>query len=160
MRTKIFLTTVISLTMSFGMFGIAGADPDGSQRLRGLGGRVFEVQVFDPDGNFLMPNCYTFYPDGTWDDPEFPELGAWNQDSNGARTSYSAAATALDFDIGDVGAPFLVTLQLDQTGTVTPARGKGVLQLEAYSVATIVEFGNLVVGEFVSVGYEVDECTL
>ena len=142
------------------MFATASADPSESQRLRGLGGRIFAVEVFDPDGTFLFPNCYTFYADGTWDDPGFPVLGTWSQNSTGAKTSYTAGATALEFDIGDPGTPFLVTLQLDQEGTVTPARGKGVLQLEAYSVATIVELGNLVVGEFVSVGHEVDECPL
>ena len=47
MRTKIkaFLTAVISLTLSFGLFGSAAANPDGSQRLRGLGDRVFLVEV-------------------------------------------------------------------------------------------------------------------
>ena len=82
-RTKAFFTAVISLVISLTMFATASADPD---------------------GNSLFPNCYTFYADGTWDDPGFPELGAWSQDSNGASTSYAAGATALDFDIGVPGA--------------------------------------------------------
>ena len=46
---------------------------------------------------------------------------------------------------------------------MTPAHGKGNLQLTAFSQAIFVDFmgeGDLVVGEFVSVGYEVDECPL
>ena len=143
-------TSVIASLGIIGLVETVGATPDGSQNLRGLGGRIFAVEVFDPaTGDFLFPNCYTFYPDGTWDDPGFPVLGVWNQDSNGAMTSYGAGATATDFDIADPGdPPFLITLVLEQRGTVTPAHGGGNLQLWAFSQAIIVEFGDLVVGEF------------
>lgn len=158
MRIRAFLTAVISLIINFGMVGSASADPDESQRLRGLGGRVFLVEVHDLYADVFFDNCYTFYADGTWDDPGFPVLGDWNQDSVGAKTSYFADALAEDFDIGIV-----VDLLLEQVGQVTPARGNGTLQLTAYSQAIFVDFmgeGDLVVGEFVSVGYEVDECPL
>ena len=157
MRTKAFLTAVISLTLSFGMFGSAAADPDGSQRLRGLGGRVFlvEVEVIAaedccglPPVGFIFANCYFFEVDGSWIDPAFPDPaspvpGTWVQHSTGAKTTYSA--------FSDVG------ILLWQDGTVTPARGSGVLQLEAYST---VFFGDFPLAKFRSVGEEVNECPL
>ena len=157
MRINAFSTTVISLTLSFGMFGSAAADPDGSQRLRGLGDRVFlvEVEVITaedccglPPVGFTFANCYFFEADGTWIDPAFPRPsspapGTWIQHSTGAATTYSA--------FSDVG------ILLWQEGAVTPARGKGVLQLEAYST---VFFGDFPLATFRSVGEEVDECPL
>jgi len=158
MNNKTLIAAVTGLIINLGIAGSASADPDESQRLRGLGGRVFLVEVHDLYEDVFFPNCYTFYADGTWDDPAFPVLGAWNQDSVGAKTSYTADALAEDFDIG-----ILVDLLLEQVGQVTPARGSGTLQLTAYSKAIFVDFmgeGDLVIGEFVSVGHEVDECPL
>ena len=150
MRINAFLTAVISLTLSFGMFGSAAADPDGSQRLRGLGDRVFlvEVEVITaedccglPPVGFTFENCYFFEADGTWIDPAFPRPsspvpGTWVQHSTGAKTTYSA---------------------FSDVGILLPARGRGVLQLEAYST---VFFGDFPLATFRSVGEEVDECPL
>jgi hypothetical protein len=95
-----------------------------------------------------FPNCYFFEADGTWVDPAFPRPenpvpGTWIQHSVGAKTDYTAFA--------EVG------ILLWQEGTVTPAQGRGVLQLEAH---TAVFFGDFALAEFVSVGSEVDECPL
>lgn len=152
MNKKAFLTAVIATIISFCIAGSAVAKPDGSQRLRGMEGRVFFVSVEvvssvlgdDLPVGTVFPNCYFFDADGVWFDPGFPALGSWQQDSNGAKTSYSAFAE-------DNG------LQLEQVGTATPAHGKGVLQLEAFSTLLIP---GLVLAEFVSVGAEVDECPL
>ena len=157
MRIKAFLAAVLSLTLSVSMFGSAAADPDGSQRLRGLGGRVFlvEVEVIAaedccdlPPVGFTFSNCYFFEADGSWIDPAFPDPaspvpGTWVQHSTGAKTTYSA--------FSDIG------ILLWQDGTVTPARGKGVLQLEAYST---VYFGDFPLAKFLSIGEEVNECPL
>ncbi len=158
MIRKTIIFAVIGTIISFGIAGSAFADPDDSQRLRGLGGRVFLVEVHDLINNLFFDNCYTFFADGAWDDPAFPVMGDWNQDSVGAKTSYTAEALAEDFDIG-----IIVDLLLEQVGRVTPAHGSGNLQLTAFSQAIFVEFmggEDLVVGEFVSVGYEVEECPL
>lgn len=163
MKSKVKLTITIALIATFGGVGIVetvGATPDGSQRLRGLGDRVFFVEVYDLFEGTSFDNCYFFLPDGTWIDPPFPAPGTWSQNSNGAKTSYVAGAIALDFDIGAPGNPFLVTLLLNQQGTVTPAGGKGTLQLWAFSQVIIPDFDIGVVGEFISVGYEVDECPI
>ena len=158
MIKKAAIILIAGTIIGLGIAGSASADPEESQRLRGMGGRVFLVEVHDLYADTYSDNCYTFYADGTWDDPLFPVLGSWNQDSVGAKTSYTADALAEDFDIGIV-----VDLLLEQVGQVTPARGNGNLQLTAFSQAIFVDFmgeGDLVVGEFVSVGYEVDECPL
>jgi hypothetical protein len=160
MRSKAYLATIAALIATIGVIGIVEtveATPDGSQRLRGLGGRIFLVEVevvFAEDGFGIPPvgsffsNCYFFEPDGTWLDPAFPRPGGavagdWMQHSNGTKTAYTASV--------DAG------VLLWQDGTVTPAKGKGVLQLEAF---TTVLFGDWVLGKFVSVGSEVDECPL
>ena len=155
MKKTTFFAAVLGVAVSLGIVGLAVADPDGSQRLRGLGDRVFlvEVEVVAsvleelPVGT-VFPNCYFFEADGTWVDPAFPNPetpvpGTWTQHSNGAKTTYSASA-----DAGIV---------LWQEGTVTPAKGGGVLQLEAFST---LWFGDFALAEFVSVGSEVDECPL
>lgn len=157
MRNKLYLIVIITLITAIGLVETVGATPDGSQRLRGLGGRVFlvEVEVVSaldccglPPVGFVFPNCYFFEPDGTWVDPAFPRPeavvpGNWIQHSNGTKTTYTASV-----DAGVV---------LIQDGTITPANGKGVLQLEAF---TTVWFGDFPLAEFVSVGSEVDECPL
>ena len=166
MRSKAYLTTIIALIATFGVIGVVetvGAAPDGSQHLRGLGGRVFLVEVHDLFEDVFFDNCYSFNADGIWNDPLFPALGSWNQDSNGAKTSYTGEALAEAINLGSEEMPFIVDLLIEQVGKVTPAKGKGTLQLTAFSQVFFVEFdggGDLLVGEFVSVGNEVDECPL
>ncbi len=129
-----------------------GAGPRESQRLRGLGGRVFAVHVeeLSPPGPGF-DNCYTFLADGTFVDPLFfgpPGVpGTWTQHSVGAATTYTATA---EFEIPD--GP---TITLVQEGTVTPARGRGVLQLEAN---TTVFVDGAPAADFLSRGQEVDDC--
>ena len=162
-KRNVLLKKLIAIFAIFGIVSAietAWATPEGSQNLRGLGGRVFFVEVQDLFAGTTFPNCYTFYSDGVWEDPPFPVLGTWSQDTNGAATTYSAGAVAEGLNIGTDDEPFLVTLVLEQRGSVTPARGRGNLQLWAFSQAIIVELGDLVVGEFISIGYEVDECPL
>lgn len=163
-RTRITSAVTVAIITTLGFIGgidTVGAVPDNSQRLRGLGERVFQVTVEVTKDDFgifelflgapvgtTFPNCYIFAPDANdvgnnWFESAFPTEGAWNQGSVGAKTSYSV--TNLDGFV--------------QLGQVTPARGKGVLQLEA--VSTIVDLGL----EFLSVGTEVhgreiDECPL
>ena len=128
------------------------ATPEGSQRLRGLGDRVFAVHVIELTGNigpWEFDNCYFFEADGTWIDPDFPDPsfivpGTWGQDSTGAKTSYGASA-----EFPDLG------YRLEQEGMVTPSHGKGTLQLEAYSTFFIEGQPFL---EFLSVGNEVEDC--
>lgn len=143
------LIVAISTLGVTGLVGTAGAAPDDSQRLRGLGDRVFHVTVevtVDVFGIFeglfgapvgtTFPNCYIFAaePDAdgnNWFESAFPTVGTWTQYSVGAATDYFV-------DLGD----------LMQEGRVTPARGKGVLQLEATT-------GIPGVLEFYSVGQEI-----
>jgi len=160
MRSKAHLTTFIALFATLGVTGLAetvGADPDGSQRLRGLGDRVFLVDV----DTFLFGevvdefvNCYFFESeldvDGNniWFEAGGTPLGTWEQHSTGASTSYSVEADippSEDFPDG---------LTLLQDGYISPARGKGVLQLMATS--RILEFGDFPL-YFVSEGAEIDE---
>jgi hypothetical protein len=155
MKNKQYLTLLIALVAALGISQTVVAAPDGSQRLRGLGDRVFlvEVEVVEsvlgdlPVGT-VFPNCYFFEADGTWIDPAFPRPespvpGTWMQHSVGAKTTYSAS-----IDVGII---------LSQDGTVTPAQGKGVLQLEAFST---LFFGDFALAKFVSIGSEVDVCPL
>ena len=155
MKNKLILTIIITLIVAIGFVETVGATPDGSQRLRGLGGRVFLVEV-EVVASFIeelpvgmvFPNCYFFEADGTWVDPAFPNPetpvpGTWTQHSNGTKTTYTASA-----EVGIV---------LYQEGMITPAKGAGVLQLEAFSS---VFFGDFSLADFVSVGSEVDECPL
>jgi len=154
-QNKANMTIALGLSAAIGIFGIVDtleASPEGSQRLRGLGDRVFAVHVTELTGNvgpWEFDNCYFFEADGTWIDPGFlaPDFiipGTWNQDSTGARTSYSASA-----EFPDLG------YRLDQEGMVTPADGAGTLQFEAYSTFFVNGEAFL---EFLSVGNEVDEC--
>jgi hypothetical protein len=162
MFKKVLFTAVTGMIISFGIAGSASADPDGSQRNRGLGGRVFLVEVHDLFEDEFFDNCYFFNADGTWNDPLFPVMGGWSQDSVGAKTSYTAEALAEDINLAPPTAePFIVDLLIEQVGKVTPAEGKGTLQLTAFSQVFFVDFdggGDLLVGEFVSVGNEVDVC--
>ena len=110
MKRNVLPTAFVLALISVGFIGPAAATPDESQRLRGLGGRTFAVNVYDVFNDVYFDNCYTFYADCTWDDPLFPALGSWSQDSNGARTGYTGIAFAEDLDIG---LPFLINLQLE-----------------------------------------------
>ncbi len=152
MRRRTKLGVAIALTVAIGMFGFVDtlqATPKESQRLRGLGDRLFLVHVTLTENripeSFPFPvgttflNCYIFTADtdadgNNWFETAFPEtVGFWAQDTNGAKTSYHVEAGAVL-----------------QDGWVTPARGKGVLQLEAISTVGPVL-------EFLSVGEEIDE---
>jgi hypothetical protein len=152
MRKKLNLAIVCALITTIGLVETVGATPDGSQRLRGMAGRVFLVEVEvvssilgdDLPVGTVFPNCYFFDNGGVWVDPGFPEAGTWMQHSNGAKTTYTAFADADG-------------LVLMQDGSVTPAHGNGVLQLEAFSTLIV---GELTLAEFVSVGSEVDDCPL
>ena len=124
----------IAIMGLLGLTTSAAADPKESQNLRGLGGRSFAVEVTDliepPGPGNPFANCYTFNPDGSWDDPLFPVPGTWSQDSTGAATSYTATA------ILPVGGG--VAVLLTQVGTVTPANGGGTLQLDAFNTVDLV----------------------
>ena len=155
MNKTTHLKLAVGLAATLGILGFVGtlsAAPEGSQHLRGLGDRVFAVHVVELTGNIgplEFDNCYFFEADGTWIDPGFldPEFivpGTWGQHSTGARTSYSAGA-----EFPPLG------YRLDQQGDVTPARGTGILQLEAISTFFIEGEAFL---EFLSVGGEVDAC--
>jgi len=160
MIKKALFTAAIGMIISLGIVGSAGADPDESQLLRGLGGRTFAVQVTnltglgEPFGTFA--NCYIFNEDGSWIDPLFPVPGTWNQHSTGASTTYSASAL---LDIGGG-----VGVLIEQQGTVTPSQGGGTLQLEADSHVSIILIadGSLLMqlDDFFSVGHQDNECSL
>jgi hypothetical protein len=162
MKIITLLSTIVLLLLGIVFAGLAWADPDGPQHLRGMDDRVFGVEVtnlaaecFDADGTNDPPdcnffNCYTFHANGDWDDPLFPALGSWDQDSNGTATSYTGDASFLVPD----GGP-LVTLE--QNGSVTPARGGGALQLNALS-EVFLDFGGGPIGPvaiYHSVGEEI-----
>ncbi len=147
-KMTLLLSSVLMVVVSTFLFAEAvTAAPKDSQRLRGLAGRVFLVTTTELTGTLPpAPNCYTFNADGSWDDTGFPVPGTWGQHTNGASTTYSVSA---EF------AP--IAGLLIQEGKVSPARGRGVLQLEAFSSFFIA--GGLIF-EFHSVGSEVDECPL
>lgn len=153
MKNKMNVGTVIALVATIGTFGIFDtlqAAPEESQRLRGMEGRVFFVDswIVDPDGNIIAVNaedyCYFFNPDAEWIDQEFFEPGTWEQHSVGAATSYTATASAFDGFV-----------EIFQDGHVTPARGRGVLQLESL---TDVFAGGDFLFTVLTIGSEVDEC--
>lgn len=154
MKSKANVVAVLVLVV--GVLGSAGplmATPDESQRLRGLEGRVFEVWVHNLTTGDEFQNCYLFLEDGVWVDPGFPVPGTWVQHTNGASTTYTAEAF---FEI-----PGVLSVLLVQEGAVTPAQGSGVLQLEAFSRATGFLPGPVEIDwEFVSVGFQNDDCTV
>jgi len=153
---------MIALITGFGVIGLVetvGADPEGSQRLRGLGDRVFMVEVevitnlvpglYPYPVGTTFPNCYVFSAEvdeegnNVWYETAFPTTGTWTQNSNGAATSY----------LVDAGL-------LTQLGQVSPAEGKGVLQVVASS---FVFYPEPILLEWLSVGHEVfgsdiDDC--
>lgn len=139
-RSRRLAGLAVGLLAATATVGVAHAAPDGPQRLRGLEGRVFLVDVKgvdDPNGPTIFSNCYTFEADGGWIDAVVPDIPfTWDQSSTGASTGY----TVLD----PTGAEF-------QTGHIGPARGGGVLQLRASTPVTPL-------GPLHSFGHEVDEC--
>ena len=95
MIKKTLITTIVGLMLSISISGSAWSVPNGSQNLRGMGGRIFlvEVEVISsllgdelPVGT-IFPNCYFFDNGGVWNDPSFPVLGTWMQHKPGAATS-------------------------------------------------------------------------
>ncbi len=135
------------LVLAAGASGAAQARPDGPQRLRGLEGRVFLVDVATaaaPETTVLV-NCYTFGADGTWTDPvALDESGnmipfTWEQTRVGASTGYIVSFDGEPAD--DV---------VFQTGSIRPGPG-GVLELTASTPGTPL-------GLLVSTGHEVDSC--
>ena len=114
---------------------------------------VFEVEVveqglgpFPPGAAF--PNCYTFHPDGAWDDPGFPDLanpvpGTWESTWADGTAGYAAAAESGDFT-------------LEQVGVVTVGEAG---QLEVVADSTMLQGGELFL-ELVSTGVAVDRCSL
>ena len=156
MRIKLYLAIAVLISVTFGV-GVfvetAGATPDDSQRLRGLGGRAFEVMVIQlPDGQ-PSPNCYYFEEDGTWFDPPFGVPGTWVQHSNGASTTYTARARLVVEEFG-------IDLVLIQEGAVTPARGRGILQLEATTRVTGLLFFSPFDETFLSMGMQNNDCSV
>lgn len=163
MRRKKFLNVSTGLLATLGIIG-GSIGIVGTAEADGLGGRSFMIKVKQitreappaetpapmPPG----PNCYTFEADGTWIDPLFlgPNLpvfpGTWVQHTQGAITRYTAMAESPEF-------PFLPPLVLVQNGQITPTFSEGKLRLKAFS--TVFIFGDAI-AEFVSTGYEVDEC--
>lgn len=159
MRIKACTTAFMLLIATFGPDGFietASAVPDDSQRLRGLGGRTFAVEVTNLTDGSIFQNCYVFDEDGTWSEPLFPVPGTWMQNSIGAKTTYSASALL------DIGGGLGVLLE--QHGTVTPAGGTGVLQIEAFSSASVIVIADssliAALGDFYSVGQQDNDCSL
>src|SRR6056297_2406710 len=142
MRTSRLLALAVTTAVLGSTAGAVHAAPSESQRLRGMEGRSFAVEVFElsaPEATF--PNCYTFDGDD-WIDPLLPAAGTWEQHSVGATTAYTAS-------FGPVV----------QSGTVSPAEGRGVLQLHAVTEVPEGIFGpDAPALTFVSTGYEVDKC--
>ena len=150
-NTSIVAVLVFAI-VTIGSVGPLMADPDGSQNLRGLGGRTFEVMVTELwEGGGSFHNCYVFEDDGTFIDPLFPPGDSnWVQHRVGTSTNYTAVATSVIPDVLD--------LTLVQEGVITPAGGSGVLQLEASSYAMGTFLGDEIYLEFLSVGFQNDDC--
>jgi hypothetical protein len=132
MRRKMKAGLVLSVIVAIGSFGVyetLQAAPKESQRLRGMEGRAFLIDAFrfDENGNPIQFDggyCYFFNADEEWVDERWPfGPGMWEQHSVGAATSYTATAS--------VNFPPIGFVELIQNGSVTPAQGRGVLQLES-----------------------------
>ena len=159
----VIMVALIAAISTFGVIDSLQAAPEGSQRLRGMEGRAFLVEGFilDEDGNVVGENppggsyCYIFNSNSEWIDERFFGPGTWEQHSVGASTPYSASA---EFEVE----PFVFVV-LAQEGHVTPAGGRGVLQLEAITDVFIDVYdadGNLVfrfpLATILAVGHEID----
>ena len=149
MKTRSYLTLIIVLVAAF---GVAQAD---------AGDRFFQIQVKQIAGGKSPiyeppsppgPNCYSFYEDGTWIDPLFPNpIGAWEAHPDGVVARYTAMAEWEG--IPGVFPPLLLV----QEGHITPTTGNGMVRLHGFS--TLYVAGTpIVLAEFVSNGYEVDAC--
>ena len=154
-RMRILLVALLACGLVATSAVVASAEPDQSQRLRGLGGRDFAVHVTGTleGAPAAFGNCYTFAAGGTWIDPLFPAPGSWGQHSVGVATAYTGTASASL-------APG-ITLYIVQEGEITPAGGSGVLQLVAHNVVfvTVAGMGDIPIGELTSVGYETGSCS-
>ena len=169
MKNKMQVGVAALLIAMIGVFGVIEslqAAPKESQRLRGMEGRAFLVEgfVLDEDGNVVGENppggsyCYFFNSDAEWIDERWiGGPGTWEQDSVGAATSYTASA-AVEVDT-------MVFVALDQSGHVTPAQGRGVLQLEAVTDVLLLiydEEGDLLeqnlLLKLLTVGHEDPDC--
>lgn len=122
---------------------LAAAAPDGPQRLRGMEGRSFKVDVELPNGASLFENCYTFATDRSWVDGMIPVRGQWEQHRIGASATYVATL--------GTAAGLIV-----QEGTIAPAR-RGTLRLEATTDIPAGLFGPNPI-TVVSTGTEVESC--
>lgn len=163
MRNTIKAGVVLSVIIAIGSFVVSGAlqaAPKESQRLRGMEGRAFLIDAFrfDESGNPIQFDggyCYFFNADEEWIDQRWPfGPGMWEQHSVGAATSYTATAS--------VNFPPLGFVELIQNGSVTPAQGRGVLQLESISEVYLTppEGDRFLADVILSIGREVaaDEC--
>ncbi len=150
MKLARLLAPVLGTAVLAASGGIAMAQPDGPQRLRGMEGRSFAVEVTGLAPTPIQ-NCYTFEEDGVWIDDavrvpgtDIRIPGSWSQNGVGATTSYSAV---------------LLDGAISQHGTVTPAKGSGVLQLSATTnIAAGVLGPNAPALTVHSVGSEVEAC--
>lgn len=169
MKGKIQAGVVGLLIAAIGAFGVVetlqaappeGKGPKESQRLRGMEGRAFLVEATALQGPPAESGsyCYIFNSGGQWIDERFTDglgelfPGTWEQHSVGAKTPYTVEADALFFGF--------VPISLIQEGVVTPARGKGVLRLEAITevyAPSQDDFSQIVLVQILStVGYEID----
>ena len=150
--------TVIAAISTFGVIDALQAAPKESQRLRGMEGRAFLVESIALAGPPAAPGsyCYFFNPGAEWIDERFSLdgvtsiPGTWEQHSVGAATSYTATASV------DASALGLGLVELLQEGHVTPARGKGVLQLQATTEVYVELFGPDPFQILSTVGHEID----
>lgn len=147
---------IVAAISTFGVIDSLQAAPKESQRLRGMEGRAFLVESVALAGPPAAPGsyCYFFNPGAEWIDERFsldgvtPIPGTWEQHSVGAATSYTATAS---IDVAGLG-----LIELFQDGRVTPAGGKGVLQLEATTEVYIEVLGPEAFQILSTVGYEID----
>ena len=159
-KTGVVLSVIVAIS-SLGLYETLQAAPKESQRLRGMEGRAFLIDAFrfDENGNpvqFDGGYCYFFNADGEWVDQRWPfGPGTWEQHSVGAATDYSALASVFFPPFGFI--------ELEQEGEVTPASGRGVLQLESITkiYATPPEQSErFLIDVILSIGHEVaaNEC--
>lgn len=152
------VVAVIAAISTFGVIDSLQAAPKESQRLRGMEGRAFLVESVALAGPPAAPGsyCYFFNPGAEWIDERFsldgvtPIPGTWEQHSVGAATSYTATASVDATVIG------LGLVELVQDGHVTPAQGKGVLQLQATTEVYIEVLGPDPFQILSTVGHEID----
>ncbi len=160
-QAGVLLGVIVALG-SLGAYETLQAAPKESQRLRGMEGRAFLIDAFrfDENGNpvqFDGGYCYFFNAGEEWVDQRWPfGPGMWEQQSVGAATSYTATAS--------VNLPQVFGfVELIQNGAVTPAKGRGVLQLEAITDVYVTPPGAedaILVDVILSIGRQVDadEC--